>query len=511
MVLRRTSVLGPEFDGFVQQQMDKWKVPGLTMAIVHGASTWSKAYGIAEFPDRKMTTDALFSTCSTTKAFTAAAVSLVIDDSQYTDVPLRWDTPISSILRDDFVLHNDYSTLYTTIEDALSHRSGLSTHDGCISLAHPQRPLREAVRILRHLKLAYSPRTTFSYNNNMYMATSHLLENIEGRSLGEILKTRIWDPLGMSDTYFSAQEVLQDPTLGPRFVRGYTWDVDTNSYISEPYMSDVAVSGAGAMVSNVLEYTKWLRAMIYQTGPISSRGYAEILKPRTVVTDWSELVAPPSPHHLYALGWFVASYRGESLYWHSGSWAGFGIMVGFLPSHEFGFVMMGNTTNARNAQVEIYMRLLDQLSGAGPGSSSIPCSLSHAAPPKNKCVAASETMEEAIERLYPCLPSPTIPHSLPVQQYAGRYVHAAYGSITLDTQNGYLCANLLDRVTPAFITLGHASGEFFVAHYYQPKTVGSLSAYYCAEFLIGANGVPTAMGLDIEPALKEKIWFEREC
>lgn len=42
MVLRRTSVLGPEFDGFVQQQMDKWKVPGLTMAIVHGASTWSK-------------------------------------------------------------------------------------------------------------------------------------------------------------------------------------------------------------------------------------------------------------------------------------------------------------------------------------------------------------------------------------------------------------------------------------------------------------------------------------
>lgn len=42
MVLRRTCVPDPEFDGFVQQQMDKWKVPGLTMAIVHGASTWSK-------------------------------------------------------------------------------------------------------------------------------------------------------------------------------------------------------------------------------------------------------------------------------------------------------------------------------------------------------------------------------------------------------------------------------------------------------------------------------------
>lgn len=463
---------------------------------------------MAEFPDRKMTTDSLFSTCSTTKAFTAAAVSLAIDDSKYTDAPLSWDTPLSSVLRDDFVLSDDYSTLHTTIEDALSHRSGLSTHDGCISLAHPQRPLRDAVRKLRHLKMAYSPRTTFSYNNNMYMAASHALENIEGRTLGEILKTRIWDPLGMSDTYFSAQEVLQDPSLAPRFVRGYTWDVDTNSYIPEPYMKDVAVSGAGAMVSSVLEYTKWLRALIYQTGPISSRGYAEIFKPRTIVTDLEDLVAPPSPNHLYALGWFVASYRGEPLYWHSGSWAGFGIMVGFLPSRSFGFAMMGNTTNARNAQVEIYMRLLDQLFDAGPSPSS---SLSHAAPPRNVRVAASETMEQAIKRLYPRLPSPIIPHSLSVQQYAGRYVHAAYGSITLAPGNGSLWANLLDRVTPAFMALGHASGEFFVAHYYQPKTIGSLSVYYCAEFLIGADGTTTAMGLDIEPALGEKIWFERKC
>jgi hypothetical protein len=43
MVIRSTnSPLTPELDVLVQQQMDKWKVPGLTMAIVHGSSTWSK-------------------------------------------------------------------------------------------------------------------------------------------------------------------------------------------------------------------------------------------------------------------------------------------------------------------------------------------------------------------------------------------------------------------------------------------------------------------------------------
>ncbi|KAJ5779859.1 Beta-lactamase-related protein [Penicillium paradoxum] len=509
MVLRTSnSPLTTEFDGLVHQQMDKWKVPGLSMAVVHGPTTWSKAYGFAEFPDRKMTTDSLFSTCSTTKAFTAAAMSLAIDNSKNTESPLRWDTPIASIIRDDFVLGNDYSTIHTTIEDALSHRSGLSTHDACISLARPQETLREAVRKLRHLPIAYNPRTTFSYNNNMYMAVSHALEEIEGRALGETLKSRIWEPLGMSDTYFSVTDVSQDPSLRLRLAKGYTWDRDTGSYIAEPYMNGVAVTGAGAMVSSVLEYTKWLRAMIYQTGPLSPQGHAEILKPRTVITNWDDLVGPPAPHHLYALGWFVCSYRGKALYWHSGSWAGFGIMVGFLPSQGFGFAMMGNTMNARNAQVEIYMHLLDRVCGG----SEIPRSMSHATTPDLSAIhAKSEGMDDAIKRLYPSLPSPVLSHSLQLNQYAGQYEHAGYGSITFSFTDGHLSADLLDRITPALLTLSHVSGEFFVAHYYQTKEVGALSGFYATEFRVGANGVVTAIGMDLEPALGgEKIWFNRK-
>ncbi|KAJ5169961.1 Beta-lactamase-related protein [Penicillium coprophilum] len=510
MVRRTTSSpLTSEFNALVQQQMDKWKVPGLSMAVVHGSSTWSKAYGFSEFPDRKMTTDTLFSTCSTTKAFTAAAMSLAIDDSKNTESPLRWDTPISSILRDDFVLENDYSTMHTTIEDALSHRSGLSTHDACLNLVYPQRSLREAVRNLRYLPMAYAPRTTFSYNNNMYMAVSHALEQIEGRALGETLKRRIWHPLEMNDTYFSVTEVSEDPSLNPRLARGYTWDPDTNTYIAEPYMNDVAVTGAGAMVSSVLEYTKWLRAMIYQKGPISPQGHAELLKPRTVISNWEELVGPPAcPNHLYALGWFVDSYRGETFYWHSGSWPGFGIMVGFLPSKGFGFAMMGNTTNARNAQVEIYMHLLDQIFGG----SGIPRSVGQATDPENKKIKTkSECMEEAIKRLYPSLPDPIISHSLPLEQYVGRYEHPAYSSITISLRSGCLVADLLDRAIPSLINLAHASGEFFVTHYYQPKNIGSLSGYYATEFIVGSDGIPIAMGMDVEPALNgEKMWFDRK-
>jgi hypothetical protein len=348
--------------------------------------------------------------------------------------------------------------------------------------------------------MAYAPRTNFSYNNNMYIVISHALEQIEHRSLGEILKSRIWDPLEMTDTYFSAQEVSQDPSLATRFVRGYTWDSDSSEYILEEYMNDRAITGAGAIVSSVLDYTKWLRALIYKTAPLSPQAHAELVKPRTVIPSWDEgdLVTPPAPHHLYALGWFVASYRDQPFYWHSGSWAGFGIMIGFLPSLGFGFVMMGNTMNARNAQVEIYMRLLDGIFGDVSG-------VSHAAPE----IKPSETLEEAVRRLYPCLPSPVLMHALPVQSYAGRYAHPAFGTIVVSFENGLLCANLLDRVVRALLCLRHASGEFFVAHYYQPTTVGSASEYYRTEFLIGVNGVVSAMGMDLEPATGEKIWFDR--
>lgn len=87
-----------------------------------------QGYGIAKYPDTKVTPSTLFGAGSTTKAFTAAAISFLIDNSSfYSDI--KWDTPVSSILRDDFVLENDFVTTHATVEDILSHRTGMPRHD----------------------------------------------------------------------------------------------------------------------------------------------------------------------------------------------------------------------------------------------------------------------------------------------------------------------------------------------------------------------------------------------
>lgn len=82
-----------------------------------------KAYGIARYPDEKVTPDTLFNAASMTKAFVASAASLLVDDEAHPEV--QWTTPVSKVLRDDFVLSDSRYTEMVTLEDILSHRSGL--------------------------------------------------------------------------------------------------------------------------------------------------------------------------------------------------------------------------------------------------------------------------------------------------------------------------------------------------------------------------------------------------
>ncbi|PLB40036.1 beta-lactamase/transpeptidase-like protein [Aspergillus candidus] len=508
MVIRSEgSPFTAEFDLLVQQQLDKWKVPGLSIAVVHGSSTYSKAYGIAEFPNKPMTTNSLFSTCSTTKAFTAAAMSMVIDESKNTSNPIRWDTPIHSLIPDDFALADDAATLNTTIEDALSHRSGLAGDDTLMSREPCNASIRETVRKLRHLPFTLAPRTTFSYNNNMYIVVSHILEQLTGQDLGTVLRQRIWDPLGMKDVYFDIQELCRSPRGKRLLARGYTWDEDTQSYIAEPYMKYRPTTGAGAIVSNVLEYTKWLRAMIYKTGPMSPQGHAAMVEPRTIITDTSDIVGPPAPYHAYGLGWFAHSWRGEPLYWHSGSWPGFGIMVGFLPGRQFGFVMMGNTIQARKAELELYSYLLDKIVGYpwNPAQSVISQRASGVKP-------SSESTGSAMQRLFPSLPSPVIPHSLPLESYAGHYNHPGSSLITFEIRNGRLIADFRDRVGMALFELHHASGEFFLGHWFSGAELGAAqNAYIQVQFRVDYTGAVQAVGLDLqEDSSAGKLWYQRK-
>lgn len=136
----------------VEELMEEWKVPGFAIAVIKGdeiytkvnfsillptsaslhsprnisipASHQTQGYGLARFPDHNVTENTLFDCASTAKSFTATAVAFLVDDNaNFPDV--QWKTPVSKLLPDDFVLADPAYTEKITIEDILSHRSGL--------------------------------------------------------------------------------------------------------------------------------------------------------------------------------------------------------------------------------------------------------------------------------------------------------------------------------------------------------------------------------------------------
>lgn len=131
----------------------------------------------------------------TTKAFVAAMSMLVDDNEKYPNV--QWRTPVSSLIRHDFILEDEYATAHVSIEDILSHRTGMPRHDlsyGGAFNGTPQLP-RDIARSLRYLPLTAELRTKFQYCNIMFVAASYLIETLTGVWLRDFLREKIWGPL----------------------------------------------------------------------------------------------------------------------------------------------------------------------------------------------------------------------------------------------------------------------------------------------------------------------------
>ncbi|KAK8072782.1 penicillin-binding protein [Apiospora saccharicola] len=291
-----------ELESYIHDVMSRWKAPGMAVAIVNGDETWAKGFGYASLPSTLVTPHTLFYTGSTTKSFTAAALSMLIDESSSTDTDtpkLSWTTPISQLLRDDFVLSDDWATAHVTVEDVASHRTGYPPHD----LAFVKSS-RAQIRRLRHLPLSAEPRQRFQYNNHMFTALGHLVEVLSGGTwLGAFFWEHLWVPMGMDETFLNRGD--------PRFraveselvlADGYYWRNNSKGagYVKRPRVPADWDTGAGAVISNVLDYAKYLRVMMREEGPIPAEGHREL---RTSRSFFDEQGPPFTGPVTYTLGW----------------------------------------------------------------------------------------------------------------------------------------------------------------------------------------------------------------
>ena len=412
-------------DSYVESTMKEWAVPGVAIAVVRNDSViLAKGYGVRELgkPER-VNERTIFAVGSTTKAFTSAALAMLVDEGK-----LKWDDPVVSFLP-GFQLHDPAATRQLSVRDLLTHRSGLSRGDRVWYASGFDR--EEVLRRVRYLEPSWSFRSTYGYQNIMFLAAGQVVQSLTGTSWDDFVTARIFTPLGMTATTTSTTPLEgRDNVASPHVrlegtVRPIAWRNLDN------------VGPAGSINSNVAEMAEWLRLQLgegmYRGQRLLSRGVVrEMHTPQIVIrrTEQTEKIYPMTHLMAYGLAWTIKDYRGRKFVGHGGAIDGMRAEVGMIPEEKLGVVVLTNLGGSAYP-VAILHRVLDAYLGVQDRDWST--ALLAAA---KEAEMRSDSTRRAIERDRVAGTSP----SLPLERYAGIFVDSLYGEVKIAHEGGKLRA-----------------------------------------------------------------------
>ncbi|EGX96051.1 penicillin-binding protein, putative [Cordyceps militaris CM01] len=480
---------------FVGDVMDRWKVAGMSVAVVDGDSVYSQGYGYATLPDTKATPDTLYFAGSTSKAFTAAAVALMIDSQNHSALADGWSTTISSIIRNDFVMYEDWSTEHLTLEDAASHRTGMPRHDAAMFARHEDgSPVTTAQQVqnLRHLKPSATPRTTWQYCNYMYTVLGHVVEVVAGKWLGDVLHESIWAPLGMTATFGDTKDAVAAPE---HLAAGYYWDSNAERFVEMHLDSTREDGGAGLVISTVADYTKWARCLLDQTAPFSKAAHAEIRKSRMLMGNLEDGVMGDGDM-TYGLGWIKKTYHGEVVWKHGGTMNAYSTQLYLIPRLRYAVAAMANSGLANSAEDEVVWRLVEDKLG-------VPQELRYNLTSSYKeFTDEQKTYLEKVDSIfYPNRPEKAIPSSLTNEQIVGHYYDPGYGTLRIvqgDVGGKTLVANRTEPIFLYYLRFRHVSGNYWLVDAWDQGTK-SIASTLAGEFKVGVDGKATGLELQLTP------------
>lgn len=418
-----------ELDAFIVKGLRDWEIPGLTVTIVRNDSVlFAKGYGVRRLGAvGPVDAQTQFGIMSTTKAFTALAIAILVDEGK-----VAWSDPVTKHLP-EFQFRDPFLTREATVKDLLTHNIGIGNAD--LLWARGDLTAADILRRVRYLPTAYTLRGGFAYQNVMYGAAGELVARVSGLSWGDFVRTRIFQPLGMTQsytTYAAMHAAAGDNQSEPHFrIR------DTIRVIADETVD--VLPAAGAIWSNADDMGKWLRFLL-DSGRVggkrvvSETGFRELLKPQSFVTE-SEFYPTARitrPHWMtYGLGWFEQDFRGRFLAFHTGSLAGRTAMVGLLPDARTGIFIGGNLDHAEFRHA-LMLKALDIFAGTNGGAVRDWSTEFLVLYKGLRDAGEKSAAERDAKRVTGTRPS------LDLSAYAGTYTHPAWGDVVVTAAAGGL-------------------------------------------------------------------------
>ena len=337
-------------DKFITEGKEFWSIPGMSVVIVQNDSTvYKKTYGVKNyFNNEPVDSKTIFSMASTTKAFIAMGLGILVDRDS-----INWDDKVTSHFP-SFKLSDDYITKDARVKDLLTHNLGIGNEDRLWTTDSTS--VDEMLYNFSKSKKKYSLRGGYTYQNIMYVIAGKVIENVSGMSWQDFIEVNILDKIDFSCTLTWSQDIFN--------YKNHTYphmiDYD-EGIVNIPFTISDQIGAAGMMWSCADDMEKYLNFLLNKSEVngekvLSENTFNYIFEPQILIGNsfypTSKLTKPK--WKTYGLGWFQHDYRGYKIDMHTGSLQGLVAIIALVRDKNIGVQVFANLDGAELRHAIIY-------------------------------------------------------------------------------------------------------------------------------------------------------------
>jgi cyclic peptide transporter len=318
-----------KIEKFIKANMDKGKIPGLSVVIVKDDKTiYQNGFGYSDIEAQKLVTSkSLFEIGSNSKAFTALGILSLQKNGL-----IKLDDKVTKYIPWLKVKYKD-NEVPITIEQLLYHTSGIpfKTIDR-IPVSNADNAIEETAKTLIDIELDSEQGENFQYATINYDVLGLIIEKVTGQSYEKYIEENILKPMDLNNTY-----LYKNQDINENMAKGYKLE------FLRPRLYDAPIyrgnKPAGYIISNAEDMAKWLKI---QMGTLNdSRFNKDIIEDSHKP---NRRVAPLDDGSSYAGGWFVYQKGGGEIS-HGGNNPNYSSFIVLKPEEKVGVAVLSNTNS----------------------------------------------------------------------------------------------------------------------------------------------------------------------
>ena len=337
-----------KLDHYVTKAMSEFNIPGIAVGIIkNGEIEHLRGYGVREVgKEGTVDGDTLFAIASNSKAFTAAALAILVDDGV-----LDWDDKVIDYLP-NFRMMDAWVTREFTIRDLLTHRSGMGLGAGDLMFWPSTEVTRtEIIENIRHLKMVSGFRAEYAYDNTLYVVAGEVIAAASGQSYEAFVQSRIMNQLAIGDrcladiTNLGNVNNVAEPHVT---VEGNLQKASRLHEIGDPMI----IAAAGGIQCSARSMLKWMDMHLSDgAGLISKTQHDEMWSSQTIQpVSQTDHNWHGTNFSAYGLGFRLKDYHGFKHVSHTGGLLGMVTYTVMIPREKLGIVVLTNQENGAAMQ-----------------------------------------------------------------------------------------------------------------------------------------------------------------